>query len=87
MILLGHDPQAGVAERHDRYGTGIVGVVLLGPGGIEHPHPGRQGGGHIHHVFTRGDQLLGEQIAVAVGGLDAHRRCGNRSAHANNSLV
>ncbi len=70
MILGGDCPQPRLTERHDRHRTGIVGVVLLRPCRIQHPDPGRLRRGHIHHVFAGGDQLLGQQVAVTVGGLD-----------------
>ena len=87
MILGSHRPQPRLTKRNDRYRAGVVGVVLLRAGRIEHPNPGRLGRRHVHYLFPGRYQLLGQQVAVSAGRLIAHRRRGNRSAHPNSSRV
>ena len=51
---------ANVAQRHDRRCSGVVRVCLVGAAGVEQPHPGREGRGHIQHGLAGGDELLGQ---------------------------
>ena len=51
-------------------------VGLVGPAGIEEPHPRRQRGRHVEHSLTGSKELLGQQRAEPAGGLDRPRsRC------------
>ena len=70
LVVGHHGIQASVAERGDRSGQGVIGVVLLRAPGAEHPHACRQGRWHVDDVLAGGDELLGQQAAQAPGGLD-----------------
>jgi hypothetical protein len=49
---------------------GVVGVVLVGTPCGEHADARGQGGRDIEHLFTPGNQLLGQQVAQAASRLD-----------------
>ena len=81
-IALGQEPQdLGVISRLDaaqvrgpkgRDGDreGVVGVVLVGAPGGEHPDARGQGGRHVEDLLAPGDELLGQQVAQPTGRLD-----------------
>ena len=66
----GHLAQRAETQGGDGDRQRVVGVVLVRPSRRQNPDSRRQGGRHIHHGLTGGDQLLGEQIAPPGGGLD-----------------
>jgi hypothetical protein len=70
VIDRGDGSQRAVAQGDDRCGTGVMRIGLVGPDGVEEPHPGRQGGRHVNDVLTGGDELLGKESAEPTGGLD-----------------
>ena len=51
----------------------VVGVVLVRTAGGQHTSSSSEGGWYVEHRFTGGDELLREQIAESVGGLDRPR--------------
>jgi len=70
-VIIGPDlPDAGRPQRGDRHRPGIVGIVFVNVTGRQQPHPGGQVGRHIQHPLTSGQQLLGHQMADALGALD-----------------
>ena len=62
------------------------GVVLVRPARRQHPDPRRQRRRHIQHLFTRRDELLGEQIAEPASRLDRPRPLPEPCRPANSSL-
>ena len=70
MIVGQHLGQIVRAQRCDRDRAGIVGVVLLRTPGAQRAHPRGAHRRHIDHRFAGRDQLLGEQVAETLGGLD-----------------
>jgi len=61
------------AQGRDRDRTRIVRVVLLRPARAEHAHSRRANRRHADHVLAGSDELLREETAEAVGGLDRPR--------------
>jgi hypothetical protein len=57
-------------QRRDRDRQGVVRIVLVAPARAQHTGACRQGGGHVEHMFAGGDELLGQQVAHAIGALD-----------------
>ena len=69
-IVLGHHLAPGLgAQRGDRDGQGIVGIVLAGVPGLEQPDPGGQLWRDIQHPLPGRDQLLGQQMPQPAGAL------------------
>nr|WP_229866319.1 hypothetical protein [Streptomyces spinoverrucosus] len=67
-LVLGHDGPQIVPEQGDlSHVEGVGGVGLAVAAGGQQPGPGRQRGGHVHHVLARGSQLLGEGAAQTAG--------------------
>jgi hypothetical protein len=65
-MIVGPDLTAGSrAQRRDRDGPGVVGVVLADVPGGQQPDPRPQLGLHVHHALAGGDELLGQQAAQA----------------------
>ena len=56
-------PDTARAQRRDGNRAGIVGIVLVNVSRREQPHPGGQLRLHVQHPLTRGQQLLGQQMA------------------------
>ena len=52
---------------------GVVGVVLVGTTGAQHPNVCCERRGYVQHRLPRGEELLREQIAESSGGLDRPR--------------
>ena len=73
MIVGAHGGEIVGSERGDRDRAGVVGIVLLRLARAEHAHSRRANWWHVDHVFAGCDELLGEEIAEAVGGLDRPR--------------
>jgi hypothetical protein len=57
-------------------------AFLRSPRG-QQPGSGRQGGGHVDHVLTRGGQLLGERALQSVGAFDGESALGSLLAPAH----
>jgi hypothetical protein len=62
-------PDTGRAQRRDRHGAGVVGIVLIDVSRRQQPHPGCQLRLHVQHPLTRRQQLLGQQMAHTAGAL------------------
>lgn len=62
--------EPGRAESGNGHRQRIVGVVLIGSSRSQHPHPRGQRRRHIEDLFARADELLGQEITHATGGLD-----------------
>ena len=62
--------QAGAREGGDGDGVGVVGIVLVGATGAEHPNPRGQGGRNVEHLFATCHELLGQQVTHPAGRLD-----------------
>jgi hypothetical protein len=58
------------AQRRHRDRVRIIRIVLVRPTGRQQPRPGRQRRWNIQHAFTRGDELLREEIPDATRRLD-----------------
>lgn len=70
-MVVGPDLLEGrLAECGDRNRAGVVRIVLLRPLRSEHSRAGRQSWRDIDNSFASGDELLGEEIAEIVRGLD-----------------
>ena len=81
-IALGQEPEhLGVVSRFDAAQArgpkggdsdrvGVIGVVLVGTTGGEHPDSRGQGGRDVEHLFALRHELLGQQIAHPAGRLD-----------------
>jgi hypothetical protein len=70
-VIVGPDlPDTGRAQRRDRDRAGIAGVVLVHITGGQQPDPRTELGLDIQHPLTRGQQLLGQQVAHPPGTLD-----------------
>ena len=70
-MVLGRDRhQAAVADPHDRRGTGIVAVGLVGALVVEDPHPSRQLRRHIQHRLADRDELLRHQRPQSSSAFD-----------------
>ena len=70
-VVVGRDGvEATVAQGGHGGGQGVVGVILLRLARAEHPHARRQRRRNVDHVLAGRDQLLGQQVAQATGGLD-----------------
>jgi len=70
-VILGPHHAAGRrAQRRDRDGPGVAGVVLARRPGRQQPHPGTQLRLHVQDMPARGDELPGQQVAQAGGALD-----------------
>jgi hypothetical protein len=73
-MILGADAHGVFAvERGERDRVGVVRVVLVRLPRAQHPHPRSEHRRDVDHVFTRGDELLCEQIAEPASGLDRPR--------------
>jgi hypothetical protein len=66
--LDGLEPRSTQSGQGNR--EGIVRIVLVRPGGGEHPDSRRQRRRHVEDLFTAGHELLGQQVAETSGGLD-----------------
>lgn len=81
VIITTHQAQPAVTQPRDRGRQRVVAVVLGRLGRSEQTHSCRQRGRHIDDVLTRGEQLLGQQLAQPIGGLHrphalvSQRRC------------
>lgn len=73
MISGRHLTQSGRPERGDRDRQRVVRVVLVRPSRAQHPDSGREGRGHVDDGLAGPDQLLRQQVAKPVGGLDRPR--------------
>jgi hypothetical protein len=60
VIDRGDLAEPRVAQRDDRRCSGVVRICAVGAAGVEQPHPGREGRGHIQHGLAGGDELLGQ---------------------------
>jgi hypothetical protein len=65
--------QAGVSQRDDRRGTGVVRVGLVGATRVQQPHPRRQCRWHIDDTLARRDELLCQQRTQTPGSFDRPR--------------
>ena len=70
-VVVGPDRLQGrLSERGDRNRAGVVRIVLLRTLRSEHSRAGRQRRRHVDNSFTSGNELLREEIAETVRGLD-----------------
>ena len=76
VVLCDHRAKPVRAQRRDGDGQRIVGIVLLGLAPPQDPHPGRQRGWHVEHLFAGAHELLGQQRPEPVGRLDGPRSFG-----------
>ena len=70
VVLTSHLGHRRRTQGGDGHRAGVVRVVLVRAAAGEHPHPRGQGGGHVQYPLACRQQLLGQQIAQSVGGLD-----------------
>ena len=56
-------PKFRCTQGGNRNRAGIVGVILVGATGGEHPDTRSQGGRNVEHIFGPGHELLSQQIA------------------------
>ncbi|WP_240812606.1 hypothetical protein [Streptomyces sp. DASNCL29] len=76
-LVFGLDGPQVVAEEGDLGDVaGVFRVGLAATAGGQQPGPGRQGGGHVHHLLACGGQLLGEGSAQAAGAFDGEAALG-----------
>jgi hypothetical protein len=67
VIITTNGPQFAVAQTRDRDRQRVVGVVLGCVRRSEQPNSCRESGRHIDDMLTRGEQLLGQQLAQPIG--------------------
>jgi hypothetical protein len=79
--------EPGRPQSSDGHRQRIVGVVLVGAPGAEHPHPRGQRRRHIEDMFARADELLGQEITMPPADSTAHVLLPRGSAQANNCCV
>ncbi len=65
-------------QRGDGHRQRIVGIVLRAPTRAQQTGPSREGRRHVENMLTGGDELLGQQVAHAVGSLDGPHTCRER---------
>ena len=70
VVHRSHGPQPTVTQPGHRGRQRIVRSFFVRLRRSEQPHPSRQRRRHIHDVFTRRDELLRQQLAEPVRGLD-----------------
>jgi hypothetical protein len=70
LDVIGQHPQPGRTDRDHGDRVRVMGVGLAVVAGVEQPRPCRQFGRHVDHVFTIGQQPLGQRPAGAVAALD-----------------
>ena len=70
MVLDPDRDQRRGPQRGDRDRPGIVRVVLVGSARAQQPDPRRECRRNVDDVFTRGEELLRQQIAEPTRGLD-----------------
>mgnify|MGYP006928174438 CR=1 FL=1 len=73
VIVGQHRSQIVRSQCCDRDRSGVVGIVLLRPARGQGAHPRRPHGRHIDDGFAGCDELLGEEVAEPLGGLDRPR--------------
>jgi hypothetical protein len=67
-------PQTLAAQRRDRDAVRIDRISLTALTGVEHPRPGGQLRGHVHHDLAVGDQALSDVLTDAVAAFDRQIR-------------
>ena len=73
VIIGAHRGEVVGAECCDRDRAGVIGVVLLRLPRPQHAHSRRTNWWDVDNRFAGRDELLGEQVAESVGGLDRPR--------------
>jgi len=71
VIIWPHLPAGRRAQRRDRDGAGVIGVVLARRPGGQQADPGTELGLHIQHPLARGEELRGQQVTQTAGALDS----------------
>lgn len=73
VIVRQHGGEIAGAQRCDRDRSCVVRIVLLRTAGAQRAHPRGARCWHIDNGFAGGDELLGEEVTEALGGLDRPR--------------